>query len=292
LEFQQLQYFQIAAKTQNFSQAANELNISQPSLSITISRLEDELKVRLFDRKGRNVQLNEAGTIFLRRVNNMFSELDSAKREVAAITGKQARQISLSTTGAPLLSGVLKNYIQSHQEVVINQKCGILDAVKKELVSGESDFCITLPAIRGENIECRILKEDEIVLIVPENHRFAQRKSIKLAEVADDDFITLPLNYNFREVADLLCQAAGFMPKVVFEVDDILMQELIELEKGITLMPLYLVNRPHVRRHNLRMLKITEPDTHIQIGLSWLKNRYFSETAKQFYDFIIQNYQI
>jgi LysR family transcriptional regulator, transcription activator of glutamate synthase operon len=292
LELQQLKYFQIAAKTQNFSQAADELNISQPSLSITISRLENELKVSLFDRKGRNVQLNEAGTLFLRRVNTMFCELDSAKREVADIAGKQAKHISLSITGAPLLSGVLKNYIISHQEVMINQKCGILNAVEKELVSGEIDFCITLPAIRGENIECRILKEDEIVLIVPENHRLAQRESIKLTEVAGDDFIALPPNYNFREVADSLCQAAGFVPKVLFEFDDILMQELIELGKGITLMPLYFVNRPHVRRHNLRMLRISEPDTHIQVGLSWLKNRYFSETAREFYNFIIQNYQI
>ncbi|WMJ86890.1 LysR family transcriptional regulator [Anaerocolumna sp. MB42-C2] len=292
MELLQLKYFQTAARTQNFSQAADLLNISQPSLSITIARLEDELKVNLFDRKGRNVLLNEAGTIFLRRVNAIFSELDNAINEVADIAGEQSRHISLSTTGTPLLSGILKNYIKLHPEVMIKQKCGLLESVEKELVSGVIDFCITLPAIQGENLQCKILKEDEIVLIVPQNHRFAQRESIKLSEAADDYFISLPPNYNFRKVADSICETAGFVPKVLFEIDDILIQEMIELEKGIALLPFYIVNRPHIRKHNLRMIKIEEPDTHIQIGLSWQKNRYLSEKAKQFRNYIIQNYQL
>lgn len=292
MELLQLRYFQKAAKTQNFSKAAEELNISQPSLSITISRLEDELKVSLFDRKGRNVYLNEAGEALLHRVNNVFCELDSAKNELGDIAGTQSRHISLSTTGAPLLSGVLKKYIESHPDIVVSQRCGVFKSVEKELVSGEIDFCITLPEVRGENIECRTLKEDEIVLIVPESHRFAARESISLKEVANDDFIALPPSYNFREVMDSACKEAGFTPKVLFEVDDILMQEMIELGKGITLMPLYIVNQPHVRRHNLRMLRIVEPDAHIRIGLSWLKCKYYSEAAKDFRNYIIRNYDV
>lgn len=88
-QWMELKYFQTAARTQNFSQAACELNITQPSLSITISRLEAELKVNLFDRRGRNVTLNEAGAAFLQRVNTVFSELDSAKEELADIAGMQ-----------------------------------------------------------------------------------------------------------------------------------------------------------------------------------------------------------
>jgi LysR family transcriptional activator of glutamate synthase operon len=67
MELLQLKYFQTAAKMQNFSQAAEMLNISQPSLSITIARLEDELNAKLFDRKGRNIELNETGRVFLEK---------------------------------------------------------------------------------------------------------------------------------------------------------------------------------------------------------------------------------
>ena len=64
MELLQLKYFQMAAKMQNFSRAAEELNISQPSLSMTIAHLENELGAELFNRKGRNVVLNEAGEAF------------------------------------------------------------------------------------------------------------------------------------------------------------------------------------------------------------------------------------
>lgn len=292
MELLQLKYFQVAAKLQNFSQAADKLNISQPSLSITIARLEDELKINLFDRKGRNVSLNKSGYLFLQRVNNIFYELDNAKSEISDAVEDQAKHITLSTTGARLISGILIKYIESHQDVVINQKCGLFETAKNELTSGETDFCITLPALQGENIECRILKEDELVLIVSENHRFSRQKSVKLADVADDDFVALPPYYNFREILDSACKSAGFTPKISFEVDDILVQEMIELGKGITILPSYIAGLPHIRRNRLKMIKIEEPDVHIQVGMSWLKGKHLSEAARDFRNFVIQNYCI
>ena len=135
------------------------------------------------------------------------------------------------------------------------------------------------------------MKEDEIVLIVPNTHRFAAKKSIKLYEAADEDFIALPPNFNFRAVIDSICKAAGFSPKIVLEVDDILMAEMIEHGQGIALMPRYLADRPHEEKRNLLMVRIETPDPHIKIGLSWLKNKHFSTTTKQFRDYIIENYK-
>lgn len=125
---------------------------------------------------------------------------------------------------------------------------------------------------------------------MPENHPFAKRSSIKLSEAAEDDFITLPPTHNFREVTDSFCRLAGFTPRVLFEVDEVLMEEMIELGRGIALLPLYLLELPHTQKHKLKMLKITEPDMHIHIGLSWQKNKYFSDASKEFRNFIIQNY--
>lgn len=111
MELLQLKYFQTAARLQHISRAADELNVTQPSLSITISRLEDELGVRLFDRKGRNVKLNKAGQAFLDRVNTVFCELESAKEEVQEISGMLSKHISIATTNPRLLSGILTNFL-------------------------------------------------------------------------------------------------------------------------------------------------------------------------------------
>lgn len=290
MELLQLKYFQVAAKIQNFSQAAEQLNITQPSLSITISHLEHELNAKLFDRKGRNIELNEVGLAFLDRVNRVFCELESAKNEIIDITGKQSNHISLMTTNPRLLSGVLKQYLMLHSNVVINQKCEVYKIAEKQLQSGEIDLCLTVPVVKGTNIECKILKEDEVVLVVPNNHRFAGRASIRLNEVAEDSFITLAHDYSFRTITDSICQSAGFSPRIAFEVDDVLMEEMLELERGIALLPLYLIKRPHFGTRNLSMLKIEEPDTRISIGLSWLKSKHLSHTSRCFREYLIENY--
>lgn len=290
MEILQLKYFQVAARLQNFSQAAEELNITQPSLSITISRLENEMNIKLFNRKGRNVELNESGMILLDRVNKVFCELESAKSEMMDIAEKQSRHISLATTSPWLLSGILKNYLELHSNIVVNQRCEVYETIEKHLNSGEIDFCLTLPPINNSNIECKILKVDETVLVVPKSHRFAGRENICLSEAANESFITLIPGYNYRNITDSLCYAAGFTPKIAFEVDDLLMKELIELERGILLLPLYVANSPHVRSDNFSIIKINEPNPLLQIGLSWQKGKYLSLAAKQFKKFIIENY--
>jgi LysR family transcriptional activator of glutamate synthase operon len=292
MELLQLKYFQIAAKTQNFSQAAEELNISQPSLSMTIAHLEDELDSKLFERKGRNVVLNESGTVFLARVNAIFFELENAKNEIMDISGKQSRRISLATTSPRLLEGVLKEFLLKYGDVVINQKCEMLENIEKQLQAGDIDFALTVPAIKGDNVECKILKDDEVVLIVPENHRCANKKSISLIEVAGDPFITLDNSYNFRKISDSICKSAGFTPNIEFEVNDSLMNDMLELQRGIALLPKYLIERPHVGKSHLNMLKIDFPDSQIQIGLSWRKQRYFSDAAKKFRNFMIEHYRL
>lgn len=290
MELLQLKYFQIAAKTQNFSRAAEELNISQPSLSMTISHLEDELGAKLFDRKGRNIELNESGAAFLARVNRIFFELENAKNEVSEINGTQSRRISLATTNPQLLSGILKKFLLEHKDIMITQRCDTRENVEKQLQSGEIDFGLAVPAISGDDIICRILKEEEIVLVVPESHRYADQKSIDLYKVAEDAFITLDHSYNFRKITDDICQSAGFTPNIKFEVGGSLIKDMLELNRGIALLPKYLIERPHEGKSHLKMLKIVSPNPKIQIGLSWQKQKYFSNVEKQFKDFFIENY--
>lgn len=292
MELLQLKYFQVAAKTQNFSKAAEELNISQPSLSMTIAHLEDELNAKLFERKGRNIVINENGTAFLARVNAIFLEVENAKNQITEINGRQSKRISLATTSPRLLTGVLKEFLLKYSDVIINQKCETLENIEKRLQAGDIDFGLTVPAIRRDNIECKILKNDEVVLIVPESHPYANKKSINLMEAANDSFIALDNSYNFRKISDSVCISAGFTPNVEFEVDDGLMNDMLSLQRGIALLPKYLIERPHIGKSHLKMLKIDSPDPQIQIGLSWHKQRYFSHETKTFRDFLIEYYRL
>lgn len=87
MDLLQLRYFQAVARREHISQAAEELRVAQPSVSRTIARLEKELGVPLFDRRGRQVRLNSYGVAFLRRVDRALSELDEARRELSDAAG-------------------------------------------------------------------------------------------------------------------------------------------------------------------------------------------------------------
>jgi DNA-binding transcriptional LysR family regulator len=87
MELLQLHYFQTVARLEHMTKAAEELKIAQPSLSKTISRLEEDLGAPLFNRQGRNIRLNQFGKVFLTRVDRIFRELEEGKREIRDMAG-------------------------------------------------------------------------------------------------------------------------------------------------------------------------------------------------------------
>jgi DNA-binding transcriptional LysR family regulator len=292
MELLQLKYFQSVARLQHISRAAEELNITQPSLSIMISRLEAELGVSLFDRKGRNVELNEAGQAFLARVDTILSELESAKNEVRELSDNLSRRISIATTNPRLLAGVLKGFLSSNNEVIIHQCFEMSDVIEKLLRSGKADFCLSTPPVEGKDITCKVIYEDEIVLIVPKNHRLANRSVIQLFEVASDPFIALMQNYNYRNTTDALCRSAGFAPNIAFEVDDALMLEMMSLGRGIALLPRYAIIPYQDKNTDYAILNIEGVNSRIKIGLSWLEKRYLPVSAVSFRDYVVRNFSL
>ena len=108
--------------------------------------------------------------------------------------------------------------------------------------------------------------------------------------MADEPYIMLDQSHNFRRITEEICRTAGFTPDIAFEVGESLIQDMLELNRGITLLPKYLIERPHAGNTHLRMLKIASPNPKIQIGLSWYKRKHFSYAAQQFQSYFIENY--
>ncbi|WP_143317947.1 LysR family transcriptional regulator [Clostridium sp. HBUAS56017] len=289
MELLQLKYFQVVAKFQHITKAAKELNISQPSLSIMISRLEAELGTPLFDRKARNIELNEAGKMFLKRVNTIFSEIKSAKLEIEKKIKLDENSISLVTGNARFLFGILTEFLTSYPEVTIHQFLGNRNISQDRLMTGEVDFSMTSPPIDSKEIETVILKEDEIVLVVPPNHRFSDRKSILLSEAKEEKFISIARAYTYRSITDNLCSLAGFTPNIIFEVDDVLIYEMLHLGRGVALIPKSICEM--YSNSPLVVIPIEKPVCNFTIGLSWLKNKYLTKAAESFRDFVIEYYR-
>lgn len=250
MELLQLHYFLKVAKLEHMTKAAQELRIAQPALSKTIARLEEDLGVPLFDRKGRNIRLNSFGKVYMKKVEMALMLLEEGRREIEDLAEMERGRVSLATTTHKCFSDVIGSFISLHPDV----KLQITQASEKEKVqqlrNGEIDFCITFPPIEQVGIEGLSFLTEKILLAVPHTHRFANRSSIDLSEVADDPFICIKQGNPFRQMTDKFCQKAGFTPNIICEVDEhSAVGHFIRMGIGIAFMPETLIEKIETSFH-------------------------------------------
>lgn len=288
MEFLQLQYFQAVARHEHMTKAAKELNVSQPSLSNSIQRLEKNLGVPLFERQGRNIKLNEYGKTFLQRVEKAFMELEEGQRELTDMAGLEHGVISMAVTLPYVLPTLIKEFLTLYPNVrIIQRQLGSALEMGNDLESAAIDFCISSTPVTGPDIEWLTLADEELCITVPKNHRFANRESISLIEAADENFISLSSRYNFREITDEFCRQAGFEPKITFELEEVsAIQTLVEMGLGITFtLPLALGTR--TKNTEIVQLKISNPLCQRTFGIAWSRKHFLSNAAKQFQKFAV-----
>ena len=186
---------------------------------------------RLFDRKGRNIQLNESGKIFLKHVNTIFSKIENAKMEIQDRFNETHKKITISISNPRFLSGMLVEYFNKNPDAYIQQSLGSKESISVQLKKGEIDLGIAGPPIEDEAIGSCVLMEEEIVLVVSKNHRLSDRTTIELKEVASESFISLAGYEVYKNTIKKLYLSAGFEPKVAFEVDYDLLFEMFQLNQ-------------------------------------------------------------
>lgn len=290
MDLLQLEYFQMVAKYQHMTRAAEELHIAQPSLSKVIARLEEDLGVALFDRIGRQIKLNSYGKAFLYHVEKIFLELEDGKRQLSDMLGNGNPVISLSFNNLYPFSKLLTGYLKVYPDTIFRQTIGSNLIMQHQLQSGEVDFCVSSPPVEGDGIENVTLFTEEIFLIVPHGHKFADRSGIDLIEAADEPFIALKEGYGIRDLTEKFCRQAGFTPRIVFESD--IANNLIDFVNfnlGIALLPIlqwsdFPVNLPVP-------LHISKPVCNRTTALSYTQGRYLSGAAKQFRDYLIDYFK-
>jgi DNA-binding transcriptional LysR family regulator len=286
MDLLQLRYFRTVARLGHMTRAAQELYISQSSLSKTITHLERELGVSLFDRQGRQLRLNQYGEAFLRRVEQVFAALEDGQRELADLAGGKQGQIVFASMNVYLIPGLLQAFLERHPGISIRLSSNPRQETLVQLERGEVDLFISSPPIERPGIEHVPLMMEEIFLAVPPGHRRAQHETIRLSEVAQEPFLALKPGYNLRELTDAFCRQAGFTPNIVFEGDEpIALLQLVKAGLGIACIPaLVWRSIPEIA---VARIPISEPRCQREVALLWSKKRYLSTTARELRDFLV-----
>ncbi|MEU6892753.1 LysR family transcriptional regulator [Streptomyces sp. NPDC046557] len=281
-----LAYFVAVARHEHVTRAAHELGVPQSTLSRAMVRLEQDLSVTLFARKGRTVALTTAGRTFLASAQRALGEIaraaESVQQDADPASGKVAFGF-LHTLGSETVPGLIRAFRADHPRIRFSLVQNYGEAMLERLRAGELDLCLTSPLPDAPDLVARRLDEQRLRLVVPDDHRLAGRKRVRLAEAAEETFVTLEPGYGLRRITDDLCAEAGFTPRVAFEGEEAeTLRGLVAAGLGVALLP-----PPAVARPGVVELTVTAPRAVREIGVAWLDGHPDTPPVAEFKRFLL-----
>lgn len=241
METHQLRYFLATAETGRITQAARVCNVSQPSLSVQLRKLEDELGGPLFERTRKGVRLTERGAAFLPRAKAILRQMEEARKDAESLSGLTAGRVTLGclpTTGAHLLPKVLGAFRKLHPGVQVLLREESSPGLARCLEQGDVDLAILDEAGVNPALEYRALFTEGLLAVLPLRHPLVGKGRITLKQLAGEPFILMKTGHGFRQIVLDLLRRAGVEPKVVFESGEIeTVQALVAAGLGISLVP-------------------------------------------------------
>jgi len=288
MEIRQLQYFVTLAQEGNYLNAAETLYVSQSQLSKKIMALEEELAVKLIDRSKRKIAVTDEGNIVLEHAQDILVFHEAMLRELGEFKGL-----------APPVLDILSIPVLAPYEIP-----ALLSAFRKEepeirIQVTEAEASVILPALGRKEAELGLVRdifidqelygfapvcEDEVVAIIPRNHRLAGRTSIELADLKGEPFIMSDkqtLLYNFYLE---LCRRKGIEPNIVHtssHTENIV--EMVASGMGVSLMMRTVV--AYQKKIGVCVMPLSESVT-CHLGFAWSKDTRLSKSARKFISFI------
>jgi len=197
----QLQLIQALARHKNLSVVAENLHISQPSVSIQLKNLSELIGLPVYQMQGRKLSLTDAGQAVLRSANTIFQSLDNLKTDIdnlqGVITGTLL--ISVVTTAQYFLPLLLAAFAKKHPKVEIKLEIGNRDKIQSRLLDNSDDFYIFSKIPQNVQVIETPFLDNEVVVVVPENHELAQFPRVSLARLSHYPFILREAGSGTRE---------------------------------------------------------------------------------------------
>jgi len=241
VEIHQLRYFCAVAQTGSFTKAAAREGVAQPSLSQQISRLEDSVGSKLFDRLGRGIKLTEFGRALLpqaleilRQVNEARSSLESLRSGI----GGRLRIGCIPTITPYFLAPRLRDFASRFPEVDIRLTEEITPSLVQMLQSGELDIAIVSPPVHNPDVICSDLFREPVLVAMSQDHRLAAEEQIRLPELVGERLLLLRGGHCFRDNALTICKRASATFEATFETNQFSsILPLVAAGFGVSLVP-------------------------------------------------------
>ncbi|WP_392566045.1 LysR family transcriptional regulator [Utexia brackfieldae] len=289
MNLRQLHYFAALAHHQHYTQTAELLSISQPSLSHAIGELENELGIALFQKKGRNVELTKLGSQYLVYVEKALAELNNGERFIKELTSISQGHIELAfiySLSADFLPRMIKGFISDPQyaNITFSFYENATQNIIQDLKHGKYDIALCSRVEHEPDIDFEQLTSQALVFVMSQDHPLAQAKQLDLKAVEAYPLIYFNHKSGIRPFIDKLIEESGIKPHIACEVEaENAMVAMASINLGIGIMP----RIPIPESYRLTLIPVQNQIRQRYIYIATMKKRPLLPAAQRFYQYLL-----
>lgn len=291
MNLRQLEFFVLLAESEHMTKAAELANTSQPNVSHSMTILEQELGIALFEKKGRNIRLTRHGKIFYEYVQPALQKIEQGQQRLQEIINPNSGEIEFGfiyTMGSTLVPRLTQTFQQKkeNEEIHFAFHQGNSNKIIQMLLEDTIDIGICSKISEDNDLIFQILTQEELVLVVPLNHPLAKRKTIQIEETLSYPYVYYGKQSGLRPYLDRQLKKLGVTLKIQCELEeDHSVLGFVGQEYGIAIMP----NIPSINSFPVKKITITDILEDRNIYLAVKKNNLEIPVLKKFYDFCLEN---
>jgi len=291
LNFHHLRYFLAVARSGGFTSAAQNLSVTQPTVSNAISELERSLRTKLFNRHSRHVELTIEGKVMMNyalQIEDTLVELEERLRNHDL--GSEGFSFgAIDAAVIYMLPDLLKSFMDDNPMMQLRVQVGPSRQLVDDLLLNKSEFALISLPFGHDKIETLSLYNDSMPLIVGRNHIFAKRGRVQMVDVIAEPLLLFSSGSVSRQIVDEKISELGLNPTKVMEMGSPeAMRKLVEAGLAVSFLPLMTVNES-VALGDLCVVEVDGVKFRREIGLAWRRNRYFGPLIRQFINRIVSS---
>lgn len=291
MELNQLRYFQKVACVKSVTKAAEELYISQSTLSQCLMRLEESIGCPLFiHQQGRRLQLNESGEVFLHTVDRVLQDLEAGVDQARALSGRGGgKQISMASSVHDLCNTIVLGFFRRNPDVRISQRLVNINSLTGLLLNNEVDLTISPCPLEDFRLDCRKLYTEELLVAVGPDHPLRGKKYVTRQELLQEKYIC-----NFSESDKYFLEIMLFKNHPVNTIlesnEPTTIQALVDSGAGIAFVPARVVMRNVMNQSQEpeRFLRLSDYHFDAPTCMTRKRKTYLSRAVRDLYDYVVE----
>lgn len=286
MTFRHIRVFLAVCDNQNnLTQAARQLFITQPSVSVAIREIEQEYGLQLFDRLGKKLYLTQEGALFLQYARRLDGVLHDMEMNLRHPGRQHLLRVGASVTiGSYFLPGYLEAFHRQHPEVEVRVRIEPSQTLEEELLRSELDFALLERPVHSPMLLREPYQEDHLVVITPNRPPYTEMKTMSQEQLRHERLLLRDQGSGPRDLIDLVTAQAGFQLEPVWEGTSIIaLINGVKCGLGISIQPFQLV-RPEAEAGHLLIMKVDGMDFLRTFDLVVHKDKVLSTPMADFFE--------